>query len=109
MMAWVDSFCELLSMTTQVIVGGIFCITLLIMIIFLIMFILAGAIQSTIMISEYLLSKTKIRNTNGNKIRRMSDKQMAQYFLQNYREIELYKGRFCGVKDLEFWLKSKDK
>ena len=108
MMAWVDSFGQLLSMATQIIVGGIFCVTTSIMIIFLIMFILAGAIQSTIMISDYLLSKTKIRNTNGNKIRRMSDKKMAEYFLQNYKEIEVYKGRFCGLKELEKWLGSKE-
>lgn len=108
MMAWVDSFGQLLSMTTQVIVGGIFCITGLIMVSFLIMFILAGAIQSTIMVSDYLLSKTKIRNTNGNKIRRMSNKKMAEYFLQNYKEIEVYKGRFCGLKELEKWLGSKE-
>ena len=103
-----ESIFSLLITTAHVIMGGICFVTIFIIVCFGILLAIASAIQSTILIADEIRTRIKIRRTNGNKIRRMNDKQMAQYFLQNYTEIELYKGRFCGLEELEKWLGSKE-
>lgn len=47
-------------------------------------------------------------DTNGNKIRKMNDREMAEYFLANYQLIGHFKGKFNSVNQLVLWLKSKE-
>ena len=99
-----DSIFGFLMLATHVIIGGIFFTVLLIMILILLISLTASAIQGTIIVADTLRSKIKVRRTNGNRIRIMNNRQMAEYFLQNYSKIGQYKGTFGAVDELEKWL-----
>ena len=103
-MEWIDYFCQLSIVGLQCIAGIIFCITEIAIILILTIFLIACAIELILVIYRQLMKVIKIFKTNGNMIRRMNNRQMAEYFLQNYQKIGQYKGRFCGVSELEKWL-----
>lgn len=52
--------------------------------------------------------KVMTSDTNGNRIRKMGDKEMAEYFLANYEAINHFKGKMNSANALTEWLASKD-